>query len=172
MIQKRENDTIPDYRGNFSENLKNRLFRRKFISVFAGREMIRILKWSAFGNNTRAADMTRERKPNVIIFARRAINILGNSRRTSALNESLTKAKYINDTNRLFVLLVIHFSNLSNTKFILSLKLIVNYINDSFLFIVIGILSNHFNYLVISLNNGRCRLYYMLLLFKRIKILY
>lgn len=53
--------------------------------------MIHILEWSAFGNNTRVADMTREPKPNMIIFVRGAINILGNSRRTSAINESLRR---------------------------------------------------------------------------------
>lgn len=42
--------------------------------------------------------MTRERKWNMIIFVRRAINIPGNSRRASAINESLTKAKDMCDT--------------------------------------------------------------------------
>jgi len=39
--------------------------------------------------------MTREHKPDTIIFVRKAINILKDSRRTSAINESLTEAKYI-----------------------------------------------------------------------------
>jgi len=38
--------------------------------------------------NPRVADMTREHKPDMIIFVHKTVNILGDSRRTSAINES------------------------------------------------------------------------------------
>lgn len=60
--------------------------------------------------------MTREHKPDTIIFVRKAINILRDSRRTSAINESLTKAKYISVIDYSHCYISIHFFILLNTK--------------------------------------------------------